>query len=120
MSVAKNSWSIEYYGPPNGDISPVAVFIEKLPEKAQAKLSNIFDLLKEFGSQVGPPHIKKLVGLPLWEIRILGQHSARILYIIPKSETFLLLHGFIKKKQKTPRREINIAISRLNEYKSRL
>lgn len=119
MLSSKVKWHIEYYIPTSGTISPVALFIGKLPERVQAKLSNTFDLLMEFGIQIGAPHIKKLIGTPLWEIRILGRDNIRILYIIPKEKTFLLIHGFMKKKQKTPPKEIKIALTRLKEYQSR-
>lgn len=112
-------WKIEYYISSASKLSPVALFIENLPEKAQAKLSNTFSLLQNFGTQVGPPHVKKLSGTVLWEIRILGLDSIRIFYIVHRKETFLLLHGFIKKKQKTPRKEIMTALMRLKEYVSR-
>ncbi|MBI2443152.1 MAG: type II toxin-antitoxin system RelE/ParE family toxin [Candidatus Levybacteria bacterium] len=51
---------------------------------------------------VGSPHIKKLTGRELWELRILGSDSLQILYIAITGKTFLLLHGFKKKKDKTP------------------
>ena len=119
MPVHKPKWSIQYFIPLSGGPAPVAQFIENLPEKAKAKLSNTFELLKEFGTQVGTPHIKKLSGTVLWEIRILGRDNIRILYIIPQKEVFLLLHGFIKKKQKTPTKEIKAALARLKEFQSR-
>src|SRR3989344_1593687 len=112
MPVQRSRWNIQYYISSSGGPSPVAQFIENLPEKTKAKLSNTFELLKEFGTQVGSPHIKKLTGTSLWEIRILGQDNIRILYIIPQKRVFLLLHGFMKKKQKTPIKEIKVALTR--------
>ncbi len=64
-------------------------------------------------------HTKKLTGSPLWEIRILGQDNIRVIYAILVKDTVLLLHGFIKKSQKTPTREIEKALLRLKEYQSR-
>lgn len=116
----KQLWKIIYYIPLSDSFSPLVPFIENLPEKAQAKLSNTFSLLQQFGTQVGKPHVKKLTGTPLWELRILGQDNIRIFYIVSGKETFLLLHGFVKKKQKTPTKEIKAALVRLKEYKSRL
>ena len=116
----KQQWKINYYVASLGKLSPLIPFIENLPEKTQSKLSNTFSLLQEFGNHVGPPHVKKLTGTPLWELRILGQDNIRIFYIISGKETFLLLHGFVKKKQKTSIKEIKIALARLKEYKSRV
>ena len=52
---------------------------------------------------------------PLWEIRVLGKDNIRVLYTWRYKDTIILLHGFIKKKQKTPRKDINIAMSRYEE-----
>ena len=116
----KQQWNIAYYIPPSGNLSPLVSFIENLNERERAKLSNTFELLKNFGIRVGAPHVKKLIGTPLWELRILGQDNIRIFYIILENKTFLLLHGFVKKKQKTPRKEIDIAVTRLKKYELRL
>ena len=113
----RKQWYIRYYSM-DGD-SPIAEFIDSLSPRAKAKVFNTFELLEEFGIQVGSPRIKKLVGTPLWEIRILGQESIRIFYVLITGNTFLLLHGFIKKKQKTPRKEIEQAMKKLDEYQSR-
>lgn len=116
----KQQWKIDYYIPFSGSLSPLVPFIENLPEKAQSKLSNTFSMLQQFGTQLGEPHAKKLTGTPLWEIRILGQDNIRIFYIVSGKHTFLLLHGFVKKKQKTPTKEISVALVRLKEYESRI
>jgi len=65
------------------------------------------------------PHVKKITGTPLWELRVLGEASIWFLYIAKVGQSFLLLHGFTKRKQKTPKKEINIALDRLRDYKSR-
>ncbi len=112
------TWKIKYYSPLTGT-SPIYEFIESLPPKAISKVYNTFQLLTEFGLTIREPHVKKLTGTPLWEIRILGEDNLRIFYVTVKESTFLLLHAFKKKKQKTPIKEIKIALSRLAEYKTR-
>ena len=62
------------------------------------------------------PHVKKLTGTPLWEIRILGKDSIRILYVLIQEENVLVLHGFIKKTQKTPTKEIELATNRYGKW----
>jgi len=114
----ESSWKIEIYESPSGD-TPVNDFILSLELKAQAKVRNSINLLKRFGVYVGSPHIKKLTGTQLWELRILGSDNIRILYIAITGKTFLLLHGFKKKKDKTPLKEMRIAEERLAEFKSR-
>lgn len=113
-----NKWSIKVYESPSGD-KPVEEFIKSLDERAKLKVSRTLDLLEEFGLEGAYPHVKKLTGTSLWELRILGSDSIRILYITMTGRIFLLLHGFKKKKQKTPSKEIKVAEERLKEYHSR-
>lgn len=113
-----STWSISLYESPRGE-KPVETFITSLDEKAQNKIARTFDHLEEFGITLDAPHLKKLTGTPLWELRILGSDSIRIFYVTREKKTFLLLHGFKKKQQKTPRREITLAINRLREFQSR-
>ncbi|OGH39483.1 MAG: hypothetical protein A3B41_00840 [Candidatus Levybacteria bacterium RIFCSPLOWO2_01_FULL_37_26] len=113
-----DKWKIEYYKTTNKK-SPVEEFIFSLDVKAQNKIVDMLTLLKEFGVTLSLPHVKKLTGTSLRELRILGGDNIRFFYIAQTGKTFLLLHGFSKKKQKTDKKEINTAIKRLAEYKSR-
>lgn len=111
-------WNIIYYETVLGE-SPIYEYIESLDKIAKAKVINTFTLLEEFGIRLGPPHTKKVVGTKLWELRILGGDNIRIFYVAITGKTFLLLHGFLKKKQKTDKREIKTAEARFQEYASR-
>ena len=115
----EEQWKVLLYSTPLRD-KPVNEFIRSLELKAQTKVYNALELLKSYGVSVGSPHIKKLTGTELWELRILGSDSIRILYIAITGKTFLLLHGFKKKKDKTPPKEIRIAEERLVEFRSRV
>lgn len=54
----------------------------------------------------------------LWELRVrAGSDILRIIYTFRKGRIIILLHIFIKKKQKTPAGELEIARRRLNEIK---
>ena len=52
----------------------------------------------------------------IWELR---PGNNRVLYFFHKDDTFVLLHSFRKKTQKTPRREIDRAKSERDDYLSR-
>ena len=112
-------WNIVYYQASNSISSPVFVFINNLDSNAKSKVINTINLLESYGMRLGSSHTKKLAGTELWELRILGQDNIRILYIAIIGKAFLLLHGFVKKKQKTDKREIKTAVERLKEYRSR-
>jgi len=114
----EQKWKVKLYQSTNGKF-PVQEFIDNLEISGQAKVRNTIHLFHEFGITLGLPHAKKLTGTELWELRILGSSSLRILYVAIVEKTFLLLHGFKKKSQKTPAKEIKIAESRLVEYKAR-
>ncbi len=111
-------WKIKYYQSPSGN-EPVYRFIESLPIKTKAKIYNTFELLLEYGIQLGLPHVKKLASTPLWELRILGTNNIRVMYVALTEKTFLFLHGCIKKKQKTPIKDITTAVARFREYMAR-
>lgn len=56
----------------------------------------------------------------LWELRIkVGTDILRIIYTFEKGQMVILLHGFIKKDQKTPNSELEIARKRLKELKEK-
>jgi phage-related protein len=114
----KPVWRIEYWESGGGD-SPVYEFIEKLSIRAQSKVSHTFDLLEEFGLTLGLPHVKKVKGCDFWELRILGNDSIRFFYLAVVGHTFLVLHGFMKKQNKTLKKELKIAQVRLREYRSK-
>lgn len=111
-------WKILLYQTIQGD-SPIKEFIDSLELKAQTKVYDALNLLRVFGIKISSPHIKKVTGTQLWELRILGEDSIRVLYITLTGKTFLILHGFKKKKDKTPPKEIRIAKARLVDHISR-
>lgn len=91
-------------------------FIKSLEKPTIAKMLRIIDLLEKFGHNLGLPHSKKVCG-QLYELRIRGAQEVRIFYIFRKSRTFLL-HGFIKKSQRIPRREIRVALEKARQLDS--
>ena len=115
----EEQWKILLYKTLQG-ATPVNDFILSLDLKTQSKVYNSISLLKTFGIFTGSPHIKKLTVTKVWELRVLGSDSIRILYVSITDKTFLLLHGFKKKRDKTPSKEIKIAEKRLAEFKSRV
>lgn len=86
-------------------------FIDSHDVGTQTKIGRTIGLLEKYGHQIGPPHSKK-VSRDLFEIRIRGNIEVRIFYAFHKQK-IILLHGFVKKSQKTPRNELEIAVSKL-------
>lgn len=67
----------------------------------------------EYGPFLKPPDIKKIQN-KLYELRIPGKTAIRIFYTVVQGE-YYLLHAFKKKSQKTPTRELKVAIDRARE-----
>lgn len=102
---------IYFYRDKNGK-EPVAEYIEELARKkdkdSRIKLNKIRDYVKtlsEYGVQAGEPYVKHLDG-DIWELRPLRD---RILFVGWVNGSYVLLHHFMKKTQKTPAREIEKA-----------
>ena len=106
---------IYYYISPSGE-NPISDFLDTLSSSQQSKITRIFSHIKETKLGIHIKNVKKLSGTPLWEIRTLGQDNIRIIYAIIYQGNVLLLHGFFKKKNKTPKKELNSAINRYKEW----
>ncbi len=113
-------WSLEYYISETGKC-PVKEFIDSLSAESKAKYIFIADLLSEYGLNVREPYVKPVTGSrKLFEMRIKDkQNIHRIFYFAFTGRMLVLLHGFTKKTQKTPVREINLAEKRMKDYISR-
>jgi phage-related protein len=69
----------------------------------------------QLGWPLGMPLIRKM-DKNLWEVRSsLPDGIARVFFTVDGSR-MILLHGFIKKSDKTPKNELNTAIARLGNY----
>ncbi|MDO8939479.1 MAG: type II toxin-antitoxin system RelE/ParE family toxin [Methylicorpusculum sp.] len=72
----------------------------------------------QFGWPLGMPLVAHLEG-DIWEVRIkLDNRIARVLFVMDK-HTMILLNGFIKKSQKTPKPEIDLAKQRLKALRGK-
>ena len=85
-------------------------FIHSLEKQTIAKVLKTIDLLEIFGNKLNMPHSKK-INRDLFELRIRGTQEIRILYVFYKHEA-LLLHGFVKKSQRVPKKEIIKALEK--------
>jgi len=87
--------------------------IAAMPEDMRARLARISAFIEAVGlERVGEPHIKHLEG-PIWEMRLSGRSGiSRALYVTAIGRRIVIVRAFIKKTQKTPRQEIELALSR--------
>ena len=85
----------------------------------QARFLRIASLLQTFGPQhVGMPYVRPL-GNKLWEMRLTGRAGiGRAIYVAASGRRLVVLHAFVKKTEKTPRRALDLALARLKEMKA--
>ena len=90
--------------------------LESLPDDMLAHLRRIVELIQRHGLQrVHGPYIKHLEGR-LWEIRLKGKDGiARAIYVTASGERVVIVRAFVKKTQKTPPREIRLALQRARD-----
>jgi phage-related protein len=90
--------------------------LEALPADMRARFVRIADLIATLGlEKVGKPHVDHIEG-PLWEIRMKGADGiARALYVTAKGKRVVVVRVFVKKTQRTPRQEIELALKRAKE-----
>jgi len=88
------------------------------PPKILAKLLHIFELIQELGPTIGEPYVKYLDN-GLLEIRAKGKEGiGRSIFCYQKGQKIIVLHSFIKKSQKTPKKELEIALQRKKELEN--
>ena len=87
-----------------------------LPADMQARGLRVIDLLQTNGPhQVREPYVKPVEG-KLWEMRLHGRAGiARALYFAKAGRRLCVVRVFVKKTQKTPRPEIELALRRMAE-----
>ena len=109
---------VDFYRTMRGD-SPVQVFLDELPAKLRAKNVRELTLLAEYGTELPAPYVKRLHGREaqgLWELRVkLASDITRVFYFFPTGDRVLLLHGFLKKSEETPPKELQTAVRRMKD-----
>ncbi|MFZ3130322.1 MAG: type II toxin-antitoxin system RelE/ParE family toxin [Desulfosporosinus sp.] len=86
-------------------------FLLLLEAKMRAKIFSEIELLEKYGPELREPYVKPIKGKGLFELRIkFASDISRIFYFICSQKTFVLFHGFTKKNQKTPQRELERAL----------
>lgn len=105
------TWNVIYHTP------AVEAFILDLPEGLLARYLHLTDMMQEFGGHLGMPHTRAL-GDGLFELRVKSKEGiARVFYGTHIGQRIVILHGFVKKTEKTPPRELKIARAFLAEVK---
>lgn len=105
-------WQITFYS------NKVEKETLSFPKGILANFLHIAEMVEKFGPALGVPYTKPF-GEGLFEIRAKGKEGiGRSFFCMVKGKEVIVLHSFIKKSQKTPKKEITLARKRLKEVKS--
>lgn len=100
--------------------TPIEDFLERLPSRLRQKVATFLGVLQKEGPKLREPYTKPL-GHGIYELRCrLGTDAVRLLYFYHQGQIIIVTNGFIKKDQKTPRKELKLARNRKREIEERL
>jgi phage-related protein len=104
------AWRVEFLD------SEAKAALDSMPRDIRASFERIVHLIESHGlERVREPYVKHLQG-PVWEMRMKGRDGiARAAYVTAAGRRVVVVRVFGKKSQKTPRREIEIALARAKE-----
>ena len=94
---------------------PIEEFIEDLPREDQARFTDVYRGIVQFGFDCPRVEFKPLRG-KLWEIKFKAPSGGyRVAYIVIEGDKMIWLHVFKKKTQKTPLEDLELALKRMKE-----
>ena len=85
-------------------------FIESLDRVRKARVDRVYYLFEEFGRFLSNKYLKK-ISKDIWELR---PGDIR-LFLTIKGNTAYVIHGIYKKTQKTPKRDLDLALKRVRK-----
>lgn len=113
-----HNFDIEFYRKENGSC-PVEQFLDSLDSKMRAKLLRTIELLQQNGNELREPYSKSL-GDGIFELRVKqATDISRVLYFFVVKHKIVLTNGFVKKTQRTPVKEIDLARKYKEDYLQR-
>ena len=103
----------------NGEV-PVEEFLNSVNPKMRAKIYGLMSILQEKGNMLREPYSKHLED-GIFELRCkFGSDITRVLYFFYYEGKVIMTNGFVKKTQKTPKEEIQIAKDRRKDFIERM
>jgi len=104
-------WDIEFYGKVDEELAA-------MPPKIQARMIRLMELMEKHGANLGEPHTKPLGGY-LFEIRAKAKEGiGRGIFCYMQGQRIIILHVFVKKDQKIPKKDQTLARERLKEVRT--
>jgi phage-related protein len=111
----EEEWIVVFFVEESG-ACPVEEFLDSLDAKTQGRFLWSIEQLRQRNVMARPPLVEHLEG-KLWELREQSNTNIyRLIYFFYTGRHIVFLHGFQKKTEKTPRREIETAKARLDRF----
>jgi phage-related protein len=105
------TWTVTFYS------KRLESEILAFPAGFLARFLRYAERMEAFGPDLGMPHTRAL-GSGLFELRIKAAEGiARVFYCTVINNRIVILHQFVKKTEKTPAKELDIARQRMKEVK---
>lgn len=105
----KQEWKVTFYS------REVRDELSKLPKGILAKYARLTQLMEAHGPNIGMPHTRHM-GKGLIEMRLKAiEGIARVFYATVVKSEIVILHSIIKKTDKTPKKDLELAYKRLKE-----
>lgn len=105
------NWRISFYS------TGIQKEILNLPAGLVARFLRYAERMETYGPDLGMPHTRAM-GQGLFELRLKAAEGiSRVFYCTLVGRRIVMLHQFIKKSEKTPRKELEIARERMKEVK---
>jgi phage-related protein len=102
-------WKVTFFS------KEVRAEVAMLPKGILAKYARLTELIEKHGPNIGMPHTRHM-GKGLIELRIKALEGiARVFYVTVLKNEIVVLHSIIKKTQKTPKKDLDLAYKRLSE-----
>ncbi|HUI09291.1 MAG TPA: type II toxin-antitoxin system RelE/ParE family toxin [Bacteroidota bacterium] len=111
--------TVEFYRTGSGEC-PVEQFLDSLSDQHAQKMAWVLRLVERL-DRVPQQYFKKLEGPDdIWEVRVqFGGTAYRLMGFFEKGSRLILTNGFTKKQQKTPQREVELAVHRRMDHMHR-
>ena len=105
------NWNVTFYS------SRVEAEIQALPAGFVARFVRYAERMEIYGPDLGMPQTRPM-GEGLFELRLkTAEGIARVFYSTGVGRRIVMLHQFVKKSEKTPKKEMKIARNRIKEIK---
>lgn len=113
--IYNKDYKIKFYKDSVGGNEPVFEYLKNIEDKHRSKIYRQLEFLKDSCGYINEPYGRHITG-KIRELRVdFSNNYYRVLYFTFINKNIIILHAFLKKTDKTPNREIQIALNRYND-----